>query len=106
MTVEDLHQSETRSVVAPAAQEIQAWLATRFGELLGVSSEEIDVDQSLSSYGLGSIQAVSLTGDLEDWLGLQLPATLLWDYSTITSLAAYLGAELCLGLKSPQEITE
>ena len=32
-------------------------------------------------------EAVSFAGDLEEWLGRDLPATLLWDYPTLAALA-------------------
>jgi acyl carrier protein len=36
---------------------------------------------------LDSISALTIAGDLEDMLGMQLPATLLWDSPTINDLA-------------------
>lgn len=106
MKVENFQQSVIRASVAdvsyedqgfeespPDEQAIQRWLRSKFGELLGVKAGEIDIQEPLSNYGLGSIQAVSLTGDLEDWLGLQLPPTLLWDYSSIDALAKHLCTE-------------
>lgn len=40
-----------------------------------------------TQYGLDSISALTIAGDLEDMLGLELPATLLWDCPTIDDLA-------------------
>lgn len=87
-------QREELQNAEPTAEDIRTWLLAKFSELLGTSVNDIDVDEPLTSYGLGSIQAVSLTGDLEDWLGLRLPSTLLWDYSSIGALAKYLAEEL------------
>jgi len=39
---------------------------------------------------LDSVAAVGLAGELEDWLDVELPATILWDYPTIAALAEYL----------------
>ena len=78
---------------SPNAEKIQEWLIVKFAALLGMPASEIDVHMSLDNYGLGSLQAVSLTGDLEDWLELQLPATLLWDYTSINSLANHLAEQ-------------
>lgn len=78
---------------ARTAIEIQDWAALKLSEALGVTPAEIDVHESLDNYGMGSIQAVSFAGDLEEWLGRDLPATLLWDYPTLAALAAHLAAD-------------
>lgn len=75
------------------AVEIQDWAALKLSEALGVTPAEIDVHESLDNYGMGSIQAVSFAGDLEEWLGRDLPATLLWDYPTLAALAAHLAED-------------
>jgi acyl carrier protein len=74
-----------------SANAIRAWLLAKCAEALGVPVESLDPSGPLSSYGLGSVQAVSLVGDLEEWLGRQLPATLLWDYPTLDAVASELG---------------
>jgi hypothetical protein len=46
--------------------------------------------EPLTRYGLDSIDAVTIVGDLEDSLDLELPSTLFWDYPTIEKSAQYL----------------
>ena len=75
-------------------EEIGNWLASKLSELLGINADEIDFKEPFANFGLNSIAAVSLSGDLEDWLGCELPATLLWDYPTIEALARYITLEL------------
>jgi amino acid adenylation domain-containing protein/thioester reductase-like protein len=73
-----------------SAQTIQSWLVTRIAAMLELDASSIDPRQPFTYYGLGSIQAVSLTGDLEVFLHRKLSPTLAWDYPTIESLAAHL----------------
>jgi acyl carrier protein len=73
---------------------IQSWLTTHLAEQLGLSPEDIDIQKPFTEYGLDSIVGVFLAGDLEDWLGLQLSPTVLWEYPTTYTLAQYLAAEL------------
>ncbi|PVZ16365.1 MULTISPECIES: acyl carrier protein [unclassified Pseudomonas] len=47
-------------------------------------------ERNLSEYGLDSIVALTLVGDLEDELGMTLEPTLVWDYPSVDALAAYL----------------
>jgi acyl carrier protein len=73
---------------------IQSWLTTHLAEQLGLSPEEIDIRRPFTEYGLDSMIGVFLAGDLEDWLGLRLSATVLWEYPTAELLAQYLVTEL------------
>lgn len=92
-------QSQTNKKPAPqpshqkqlqAAQEIEKWLIAKIAERLGSTTEEIDIQQPLGKYGLSSLSAVGISGELQEWLGRSLSPTLLYDYSTIESLALHL----------------
>jgi acyl carrier protein len=61
---------------------------------LKISAADIKPELPLTQYGLDSIAALTIAGELEDELGLELPSTLLWDCPTITELADYLAAML------------
>jgi len=75
------------------AAAIQAWLVSHLAQQLNVDPESIDVSSRFTRYGLSSLEAVSITGDLEDVLGRRISPTLLYDYPTIAALSAYLGGE-------------
>lgn len=72
------------------AQALQEWLVNQLAEQLSLDSESISISEPLTRYGLDSIDAVTMVGDLEDWLDLELPSTLFWDYPTIEKSAQYL----------------
>ncbi|HUG34351.1 MAG TPA: beta-ketoacyl synthase N-terminal-like domain-containing protein, partial [Anaerolineales bacterium] len=76
-----------------SSQGIQSWLVARIASMLEVDSSSIDPRQPFTYYGLGSVQAVSLTGDLEVFLNRKLSPTLAWDYPTIESLSNFLANE-------------
>lgn len=73
--------------------EIQAWLIAQIAERLEVNPRDIDSRVPFAHYGMDSVQAVSLTADLETWLGRDLSPTLAYDYPTIDALARYLSGE-------------
>ena len=56
---------------------------------LDLDPGEIDVTIPLERYGLDSRAAVTLAGDLEDWLGRPVPVTLVWDYPTIEEISEH-----------------
>jgi acyl transferase domain-containing protein/acyl carrier protein len=75
------------------AAAIQAWLVARLSAGLAIAPSEIDVREPFASYGLDSVRAVALSGELEEWLGRRLSPTLAYEYPTIAELAAALAGE-------------
>ena len=75
---------------AYSAEVIEKWLVDKLSELLGVAPEEIDVREPFASYGMGSTEAVSLSGELGDWIGQKVPADLAYEFPTIETLARHL----------------
>ncbi len=86
-------QSDQPPTETSPVEAIQSWLVSKLAKQLSLNAQTIDICQPLTRYGLDSIDAVTLVGDLEDWLGLELPSTLLWDYPTIEKSAQYLVKE-------------
>ncbi|MEH1804166.1 beta-ketoacyl synthase N-terminal-like domain-containing protein [Nostoc sp.] len=82
--------------------EIQAWLINKIAQRQNIAPHSIDPRESFAYYGLDSIAAVSLSADLEDWLGCQLLPTLAYDYPTIATLSAYLTESLSERRESPE----
>ncbi len=75
------------------AREIEAWLRVRLGEELGLDQKTLDLRVPFASLGMGSVEAVSLVGDLERWLNVSIAATALYDYPTIGALARFLAGD-------------
>jgi acyl carrier protein len=71
-------------------QAVQNWLVKQLAEQLSLDPSTINATEPLTRYGLDSIDAVTMVGDLEDWLDLELPSTLFWDHPTIEKSAQYL----------------
>jgi acyl transferase domain-containing protein/acyl-CoA synthetase (AMP-forming)/AMP-acid ligase II/acyl carrier protein len=72
---------------------IARWLAERIARPLGVNPSRIDLHTPFASFGLSSLQAVGLAGELQDWLGRPLTPTLVYEYPTIEALAQHLAGE-------------
>jgi 8-amino-7-oxononanoate synthase len=83
----------------PSAEAIEGWLIDKIAEMLTLEPNQIDVQQDFSEYGLDSVEAINLSGELENYLGRRLSPTLLWDYPNIETLAQYL-ADTTTGNKS------
>ena len=83
-------EEESFQVDSRSAEVIQSWLVARLSELLEIESHEIDVREPFASYGMGSAELVSLSGELAEWLGRQLSPDLAYECPTIETLARYL----------------
>lgn len=84
--------SSTQQQLEPAV--ILDWLVLKFAEWLEVEPSELDPRRPVTTYGLDSINAVTLSVDLEDALGIELQTALLWDYPTLEDLAGFLSEEM------------
>ncbi|BAU65295.1 hypothetical protein STA3757_26760 [Stanieria sp. NIES-3757] len=69
---------------------IQNWLIKQLAEQLSLDSATISITEPLTRYGLDSIDAVTMVGDIEDVLDVELPSTLFWDYPTIEKSSQFL----------------
>ncbi|BAZ21946.1 hypothetical protein NIES4073_28270 [Kalymmatonema gypsitolerans NIES-4073] len=76
------------------AASIQAWIASYIAQLLDIPLQNVDMQMSFDRYGLDSSAVVSLIGDLEHWLKIDLSPALVFDYPTIESLAQHLAKEV------------
>jgi acyl carrier protein len=72
----------------------RGWLLDRLAVYLRRPAETIDPLVPLAEYGMDSVCALSLCGDLEDVFGLEEEPTLMWDHPTVESLVRHITAEL------------
>jgi acyl carrier protein len=81
--------SEKRS-----AGDVVKWLVAEISRLAGVPGEQIDVDAPITDYLFDSRDALSLTADLQGWLGVEMSASIVWDHPTIAALADHLAEQM------------
>ena len=77
----------TTAICAPA--NTRTILAEMIGRECRIAPEQVDFDKSFSEYGFDSFAALTVSGELEDRLGVELPTTLLWDCPTPAALLAF-----------------
>jgi 8-amino-7-oxononanoate synthase len=72
---------------------ISRWLILKLADKLGLTEDKIDTQADFTDSGLSSLEAVNLSGELEEFLGCRLSPTLLWDYPNVDALAQHLAHE-------------
>ncbi|MEU9607414.1 acyl carrier protein [Streptomyces sp. NPDC048057] len=89
-------QSDTtpsQTAAPPGPDELRTWLAVRVAEYTSYEGE-IRPDVPFSDYGLTSIHALALCGDVEDRFGIEVDSTLMWDHDTVGALTSALVGSL------------
>ena len=72
------------------SKALDEWIRGWLGRELKLAPEDIAADKTFVRYGMDSVHAMMLVGDLEEHLKRRLPPTLAWTYPTIEALAAHL----------------
>jgi acyl carrier protein len=86
---EPLQDAHEQAVIKDA---IAQWLI-RYIEGLGIAPGEVNALAQLEDYGMDSLAAVELSGQLSTWLGCEIDAMLVYQYSTIDQLSEALARQ-------------
>ena len=86
VTLASVPESEPPS---PDSQALQVWLIERIAARLRVDPATIDPREPLASFGLDSLAAVQLAGELEERLGCPVSPVAVYDHPTIDALARH-----------------
>ncbi len=86
--------NQNGSISSVSVDSLKSWLSGWLGEELAMDPTELDTGQTFLSYGLDSVQAMSMVGDLEAKFSRRLAPTLAWDYPTIDAMAEHLADQL------------
>ncbi|MFT5375678.1 MAG: acyl transferase domain-containing protein/acyl-CoA synthetase (AMP-forming)/AMP-acid ligase II [Candidatus Latescibacterota bacterium] len=83
-------QAAKSAVNVIAQGDLRSWLLGRLAARFQMPMAAINAGEPLARYGLDSLTAVSLSGELEVFLGRSLVPTLLYDYPSIDALVVHL----------------
>lgn len=74
----------------PSKEEFGVWLTDKVSEYLGIERTRISPEKEFTIYGLDSATAVSIAGEMEDWIGRELNPEQMWEFPSINLLSSYL----------------
>jgi len=78
------------AIIELTAENVRAWLIGRVAHYLHESAEAIDPGVPLPEYGLDSVYAFTLCGEIEESLGVLVEPTLFWDVGNLVNLTNYI----------------
>ncbi len=74
--------------------QLQQWITEWLSRELKRPVHAIGPTENLLNYGMDSVNATMLVGDLEDHLGIRLSPTLIWDAPTVVELTEVLSRQV------------
>src|SRR5262245_21266291 len=77
-----------------SVESLRSWLIDLLAREMQIDPAKIDTSRAFVRYGMDSMKAMAMVGDIEARLGLRLPPTLAWDYPDIDALSAHLAARM------------
>lgn len=71
-------------------EHLRSTLVSLLSRELKLPAAQVRTERPLTEYGLDSIAALTIAGELEEQFSVELPSTLLWDHPTIDEIAGHL----------------
>jgi len=82
------HLRLTKSdIVDSAESDIRDWCIHYLAKALNLPTARIDPDAKFARLGMDSAASVSFVMELEEWLAIELPTSIVFDFPTITRLS-------------------
>jgi acyl carrier protein len=75
-----------RAIIEPTAANVRTWLIGRIAHYLKEPAGTINASTPLADYGLDSVYAFTLCGEIEDTLGVAVEPSLIWNVESLADL--------------------
>jgi len=105
--VEELNLKDSLLAVDPGPRRrsfMEAHLRGQVARVLRLAPARIDINKPFRTMGLDSLMGLELRNRLEGQAGIAIPATLIWNYPTVTGLAAQLAVRLGVALDAEPSV--
>ncbi|HET6859844.1 MAG TPA: acyl carrier protein, partial [Streptomyces sp.] len=73
-------------------RELTSWIVDWVAGSAQISRDTVEPDHPFGDYGLSSVKLVSLSGELGELLGRELPVDIAYSFPTVAALAEHLSA--------------
>ena len=69
---------------------IESWMTEWLIVRGGVDPNDIDLEKPFADYGLDSMSAVEMSGEIEDWSGVELTPVVAWNHPTVSRMSSFI----------------
>ncbi|CCK25741.1 hypothetical protein BN159_1362 [Streptomyces davaonensis JCM 4913] len=76
------------------APDLELWLTGRVAFHLRRTADEIDPDTPLADYGIDSVAAISICGEIEETYRMAVSPTIAYDFPTVHAIASHVAERL------------
>ena len=84
---------ELRERAVVTSDAVVRWIVGYVARTLRVDEAGVDIEAPFERLGLDSATAISMTADLEDWLGTAIDPMLVYEYPTIRAFAHHVAGK-------------
>jgi acyl carrier protein len=74
--------------------ETEAWMTQWLIARAGVVPGDVELDKPFADYGLDSMTAVEMSGEIEDWSDVELTPIIAWNYPTVSRLSEFIAQQI------------
>lgn len=74
--------------------ETESWMTQWLVARAGVAPGDVELDKPFADYGLDSMTAVEMSGEIEDWSGVELTPIVAWNYPTVSRLSEFIAQQI------------
>lgn len=85
---------------------IEDWMSKWLIARAGVDPADIDRDRPFSDYGLDSLTAVEMSGEIEDWSDVIVTPVDAWNHPTLAGMSSFIAAQIVAAGDSPAAQSE
>ncbi|WP_316762754.1 acyl carrier protein [Streptomyces herbicida] len=85
------------------APDLELWLTERVAFHLHRACDEIDPDTPLADYGIDSVAAISICGEIEQRYRIAVAPTIAYDFPTVHAITGHLAERLADKTKHDEE---
>lgn len=82
------------SDVDEIATEVAGWMGQWMVTRAGVDPGDLEPKKPLIAYGLDSMMATEMAGEIEAWAGVSVSPAAAWDYPSIAELSGYIASRV------------
>jgi acyl carrier protein len=75
-------------------ERASAWVRDHLAKVRGVAPESVTLDKGFSSYGLDSVDAVLMAGELEEAFGIEIDPARFLQFDSFQAIIAALAADI------------